>query len=421
MIDVISLPVRVGDPVFGQEEFEALPAGATFYLASGVLPGVDGCGTLTKTTQGVFDTHGYNYRSSQDLTSRLLSSPWDFRLASIPGVEPPARTFDQYRFFWWDTVQFGSEYASGTGRREIERALTEFDISPVRLPFGTGQRIVSRNVRDLLPEGSTILVGRPSNWPGFGLFERGRARWNRLLGGGNDVPPDRCPVVVDRVSGERVEPDWLTASPTEEDAARIAVFKAKAWRLALVAKNRNGWCSTLENIMAQAGIDSSCLAHPAAHGVVNSAVGTPVTLDEMAALPIGTVLRWVHSGGGDRWAYYERVNNAGNTAGTRLLFGHREDGMPLRQYARNATIVGEVVGGRTEARVNFRDRGRYLPVGTLLLQSGSYFVKGPDGRYSRTSGGAAPREGTYNESAFGSDTDSALVVWFPGSPLTRPI
>jgi hypothetical protein len=166
-------------------------------------------------------------------------------------------TVERYRFRYLDTIRWGQE-RNGIAVHVLNSFVTDVGLSDLDgsvVEWAPGMVLRSNWNTNRLPSESLVHAGDPNEWGRFGLFVKRDGIWRHVLGERSSV--DRQPVTVDQVAGSKVVPDWWTQVPTAEDEAAIKVFKKRAYQVGMTYKSNQGWCSTYEDVVLQAGIDWS--------------------------------------------------------------------------------------------------------------------------------------------------------------------
>lgn len=206
--------------------------------------------------------------------------------------------------------------------------------------------------REDLPVGTLAAHGDPSNFRSLCVWSWTGDRWEPLLGD------------YSYREGARIEEGSGEVAYQEGDEEKILAFKAEAWRTGLIAKRRHDWCGSFESVMNQFGINASALA-AIRHGDI--AVGSAVTPEQAATLPLGSVLE-------TDGEFFYRTDDVSNIAGTRRLV---TDSTRQRNY-RPSMTVRHIGQPPTPIEVTLNSEQR-LPAGSLLRISGSPYTVCSDG------------------------------------------
>lgn len=355
------------------DDYDRLPVGAVIAPRSSRRK----ADQFTKTVEGWRSERYQNIYQVSDLDLGGYN-----KVVSMPEVGAQLESLVQWQFRFYDNALQSAEQA-GVHREVVTRACDELGIGDETFPIGAGVTMKSEYQKSRVPEGALVVRGEPEHLTTFGLFAKRNGRWTTVLGG--SAGHSGYPVTV--VSGAVVP--WATTPGTADEQEALRAFKAQAWKVGWKVKTNHRWCESYEAYMARIGLDESALRGVAYGGI---SVGDKVNRSQAAILPAGSVLRWVHSADPDTFTWFIRDDAITTlTSRTRVLFGHRSDGTPLR----NAASVMEVLGINTDGDLNipidnFVERvAGHLPVGTVLLALGTEYVVCAD---HRVASGRSPRE-----------------------------
>jgi hypothetical protein len=94
------------------------------------------------------------------------------------------------------------------------------------------------------------VIGEPNHWPTYGEFTINRRSW--VVQSGSWLGD--YGIVGRVVEHDATTPDYLTRTPTAQDAEKILALKVRAWNLGTRAKSDHGWCSMFEQTMRGVGL-----------------------------------------------------------------------------------------------------------------------------------------------------------------------
>ncbi len=291
-------------------------------------------------------------------------------------ITPPSLKKYQWKFrehALRAAVDNGVSYSAS--RHTIER----MGVKAEDFPIGAGVIVKNPETMTGLPEGTIVFTGNPETpMTGYGVWQRQRGTWVRLLGGNDSYPERQRAIVVHSINGDRTVPEWWGTPGTEEDVAEINKFKAVAWRHGWTLKREQSWCGTYESIMAQFGL-TAAVTQVSAGGLL---VGQHVSPDQAKSLPVGTLLSWVSTNGTAERALYVRTTGADNVAGTVRVGGENE--RSARNYRSSMTIVAIPSSDfrNRPAMLPSSEWWRFIPVGTIFcpIDDPSEYRIFPEGR-----------------------------------------
>jgi len=363
MTSTITCPYPVGTSLDEREQMTSLPIGA-------VIKERNGSNRWQVTAPGVFN----RLRGGELLNT--VYREYDFSLGyneieSLPDgcviQPPPLPTLKQFQWGFRQGSLFGA-YSNSIRREYAEAVLTRLHIGPDAFEVGPQVLIKDPPTVTELPPGTVLFTGQPDFPASFGVFTVSKSRevvpvLGKIKTHGN------YPLVIEQIPGGPTEPpDWWQAVGTEEDTEQIAEFKARAWRLGGAAKKRHSWCSTYESVMQGLGVTAESLRGVKSNGY---GVGDRIsTRAHIAALPVGSVIKWTHEEHSDWFCYYVRTADATNECMTRRAFGYRGDGVRLGQQASGTLMaigldgVGEFTDPLRVSLTIEPHFGGVLPAGT---------------------------------------------------------
>jgi hypothetical protein len=319
-------------------------------------------------------------------------------------------TLDRFRFKYRQHVL---KACNARNIRDINPALAELGVSEAAFPLGVGAQIGCDEDRRRLTEESVIQIGNPESWFS-GLYRLTRNGWVRLIGGLPDNPPIQRLWTVIKVGGEEVHQHWIDRPPEPGEEDRILNFKAQAWEVGWKHKSRRGWCSDYDAIVNRVGVSVEALTLAQKRGIYIPVSGRGVRIDvtQQQARPIGTVFRWIHRNDPRRWAWYIRVDNSSNAAGTVRLFDSGQLDLRSGNYAESAEMMGQPTGdGVLDIQMDFaqmREVWDHLPAGTEFTYSGTSYVMCADHRSTDSARrgvrrGVLPTTGNYGLADYGAN------------------
>lgn len=399
-------PFPVGHPLQSVEEFDQ--------LLIGTIVGPNEDERYRKRADGwwrVSNTTNEDQSLQVDAPERGFSMGGYNRVLSLPEPAGHPTTFESVNQFMWKFRQHTIAAAANHlgDPRMATRVLDRLGITGDNFPIGTGVPIANDYDRDQLPEGTVIYKGNPKQVRSFGAFVKRGDHWRHLLGDAIHLA-SADQTFVDTLAGAVVEVDWNKPA-AEPDVDAINRFKGLAWREGYREKTSQSWCSTFESVMSRIGIDASYERHL----LVTSdglRCGSPVTVEQVRALPVGSVVKWADPEG-ERWVYFMRTEAATNRAGTRRIFGYSPEGVPTPSGHYSSTgMMLEWCPDFGDMRVTMprvTDLFEKMPLGTRWFQAGTNYVLCED-RLGlpwdlRT---AIPTAGRHQQSAF----NQPLIVTF---------
>jgi hypothetical protein len=356
--DIAVVPPPVGEGINSHEQFEAMPIGTT------VAPINSPNEVYTKFEDGWSLNGGRRSGAVNTFSLNGFNAVVSYPAGYTP-TRAPLPTLRQFQWRFRDSVTARAEM-HGVDYRTVRQAMADMGVTG-EFPAGVGMKVTSVESRTALPDGSVVLYGDPAQGDAsYGMWVKRGGRFEHLLGGVRNLPRER-PVIVHNVGGEEVQQDWLAETGDEEADRAIRAFKAVAWRVGAKVRAHHQWCSTFDSIMNQAGVSSSDLQNSVqVNGVY---VGDQVDPLHCADLPLGTILRWRHSDHPTtRVIWFERVDGATNAAGTRRIFGYRDDAVRQGGYADRMQVMYLPNAEFPEPNldVDLSTALPHLPVGTVL-------------------------------------------------------
>lgn len=347
----------------------------------------------------------------------FANNPGYYWLLASPG-EPPL-SLPRYKFAVREVIVVGARNM-GVGDRELDEAIRELGLEAENFPLGDGVRIA--NSRDLarVPNGSLLQSGHPDLFDHFGIFHVLGSAMQPVLGGRTTYDQHEQFRILRYGPGGSATPDWWAQAADELDVEAVRRFRARVWRVAAAAKERHDWCSQLETTFLSIGVSLNDLMVQSYGGIH---VGSFVDATQARGLPIGTILRWRHSGYPFTRVCWLSVNAEHQT---RILFGYRDDEGALRHYYDRMEVMAfPLARGHYELDVDFQRAFSHLPPGTVFKQMGpgTKYVMGTNQlAIEVTRGGDAgtpPGPGRMRSQDFGGG-NAWFVCRFPGVP-TRPV
>lgn len=343
-------------------------------------------------------------------------SPHDFqphqcRVESIPEgytyAPRPEETVHQYMWRFRQHALRGA-VQNGVSYDASERALRDMGAGAEHFPLGKGVRMLNPQDMRSLPTDTLVYLGSPAFYGGFMVWQKRGNSWHRVLGEGGRSPEEgRGGCTILTLGNSDATPAWVTASPSEGEAGRIAEFKATAWRRGWELKREQSWCGTYENVMRQFGLTRDAIRH--AGGL---RIGDRVPPETAANLPPFTLLTWQSQDHPDRSAIYVRSDASTNMARTLLVRGFGDSGS--RAYRSSMVIAALPAGteefedgGHRDSRVVIHDVSLMdkMPPGTefKVTHNGNWYMTCQDGKITdlHTRGQAPPASGRWTGQDFG--------------------
>lgn len=235
-------------------------------------------------------------------------------LRSGSEVTIPSETARQFYWRLRDSA-LGAAERSGVRISAVQDMCRDFGADePLLVPGGV---VSSKTDLKLLPRGSVVYLGHPDRPDVLNVWEvNDQGGTTTVLG--TDYLHSGTPVTIHSIPG--VEP-VVDTDPvlTPEQWARIAL---RAWRVGKNYQANQGWCSVFDYMLTSLGITEATVA-PASE----SKAGPGEVVDRICAaqMPEGTLL-WHQWRGSLRFAVYQRVAGARNSAGTKRVCGWDDDG-----------------------------------------------------------------------------------------------
>lgn len=353
---------EVGTIIRETAGYEAMPVGATFITPAGTV--------WTKIDDARFES-GSTGRSKSIRTI----SVGRHKIHSYPGESGPAFSMEgeagegvespltpemlaqfKQRF---ETVAWGSALNAGVETNSIPGAMERLEVPDSTQDIRPGMALWAgdRRLQDALPNGTMLMRGTsysPTVW------EMRSGSIVRMVGTADFL----ALVTIASIPGvESI--DWGT--PDADEVQRVHRFKRQAYDLGLAIKRRHSWCGEYERSMLRVGISEQAVAN----------VPTPLSVEEVAALPSGTVLRLATT---DQSLLVIRDDAMTNPARTRRLAGTVEG--DWTRYG--LIIVHDVTATRLAIPCASFAEMDSMPVGTRLLYSGDprWATKDAEGRWT---------------------------------------
>jgi hypothetical protein len=273
----------------------------------------------------------------------------------------------QWQFRFRDNA-IASADSAGVSRSTVFQATNELGLTDDLFPMGQGVKVSNEYDKGRLPVGTQVMVGHPDRVTTFGLFVLARGGgWQHLLGEVHNQQGH----TVEVLTGDPVE--WAVTPGTEAEQEALANFKARAWRVGWKVKLSHRWCESYEGYMAKIGLNEDVLRN-VKHGGLT--IGERTNPRGSAALPAGSILRWVSRSDPANFTWYIRDDSMNNEARTRAIFGHRRDGSGLRNSGSTMEVMWIANDeGVMALRVDgLSDLIEHLPVGTRFAAGGSQYV-----------------------------------------------
>lgn len=314
---------RPGDLVFLKSDIDLLPDGSTL---------IHGGDTLTK-------TDGAWFSGSHPLSSFSPSAHGETAIKSLPSDwEYPHDTLEQYQ---WKVNDVARAAAARHGVSGVPETMTALEVDLGKFPVGRGTRIINQSVLNdlaVLPPDSLVSCGHPDA-DDFTLWRRERHSWVRAYG------PMHCDitgaVIVEEVGGVEYGFEWADAVGDSSADPAVDQFKVKMWKTGQESAGRYSWCGVFRQVMSYLGVDANIVREIELSPL--SARGQRVTPQQAAAMPLGTLFRYVRSNGNTIWC--QRVSDAGNSSGTRRILAFDQNFEPVHNggnYASNMSLLGRV-------------------------------------------------------------------------------
>lgn len=280
---VESLPPKPGDVLSTEAELNALPLGTRVRKRGSHTRWV-------RTAEGFLSQGGLHRRAESMLNRRVVT------VVSVPDggegevvtvvpddtsleVQPSRITLGVFKQRFHTSV-YGAAQGSGVSTHPLDTAMPLLEVEEVSPYVGMYVNQHDHRLLANLPNGTLLQVGEDKSvWETYGLYGMHHGSTLMLLGGA-DWSHTLARIVHMPDAGD--PPEWVTAEATAEDADAIREFQRKAWSLGLEAKEQYDWCSEYERAMQRCGIGPW----------VEDTVQT-VNADEAAALPEGSILRYV--------------------------------------------------------------------------------------------------------------------------------
>ena len=209
--------------------------------------------------------------------------------------------------------------------------------------FRLGEVISNHHDMTYLPDKSVLYCGDPSKPGRFTVYRMRNQALQPVLGMMANRQPG-SPVVLYEAKGIDAAPSEVTPA----DKVEVARLALKAWRIGKRYKARQNWCGVFDETLSMLGIDDS-VAETA--GECGRTVGEILTKEQVAHLPVGTLLAWQFDRS-DAVAVYRRVvaESVRNVSGTRRIWG---TDAAERNNHEQMTII-QMPGDQAHWRVNGR-------------------------------------------------------------------
>jgi hypothetical protein len=251
------------------------------------------------------------------------------------------------------TVAMGGQQTNGVNFNTVQAALKKLGIESLETGEGAYVAFGDKRLVGEMPP-NTLLTTRtaPSDADHI-VFRVSEAHELQFLMGYERYDQYTILKVLTHPEGEKAS--WLS-SDSEPDAEELLKFKKKAWQITREVKGQTGWCGVLEDIVKRAGVTAEV-----------ESVELPskaLKAEEVAALPVGTVLRYASLGSSSS-VLYVRDDSADNPAKTRKI-GGTMDG----SWVQSGAIVVREHGNPMRITVHSREEMGSMPTGTVVCDSG---------------------------------------------------
>ena len=240
-------------------------------------------------------------------------------------------------------AQFKRRFATHviTGARNARVSLGPVYEALAKLGVEAGGRAVVGhpvNRSTPVPDGTVAVYGDPSH-PDFSVFTYNQGQWRGVLGKYTHIDDVGSATVV--TVGKSVDAE--DPEPTDHEDALIAEFKAKVWAEGWAVKQRVGWCSTFETVMAGIGITGGAVG-PDLSGYPSCGPG------DRRGMGAGALIVRVE---GNDWAMFTRSEGWQRVAGADLRLrsqafvlhdGNGGMAVPVTRWLADAVPVGSTMG-----------------------------------------------------------------------------
>lgn len=251
------------------------------------------------------------------------------------------------------TVALGGQQINGVNYSTVANALEKIKIAPDRTPDGEGapvcmadQRLINR-----LPDHTLLVTRTDPDDEKHSVFQKTPGGLSLLMGS-TDYDHYTLLRIMSRPDGVKVE--W-SGSESEPQYEAILKFKKSAWKVTRNVKSSTGWCGVLEDVVKRAGVTAD----------IESMDSVPLTAEQIAELPEGTVLKYA-AAGQSRSVLYVRDDSADNPAKTRRIGGSLPG-----SWLRSGAWVARRAEAEVSIQVHSRDEMASMPIGTVI-GDGSY-------------------------------------------------
>ena len=297
------------------------------------------------------------------------------------GTEPEPETVPQFKQRF-ATTALGGAVENSVDRGPVRTALRRLHIDEAdRYTLRLGMHVHTRDDETVsaIPTGTLLVCGDSALTPeASGLWAKTHHGVAGLLGSVLGHETRRVLRVLSFPDGTEVH-DW----PDEEDGLTLSAYKVRCWKAGMVTKGETGWCAQVEEVMKRCGLH---------HTLTETDGPGAVTRQEARDLRVGTIL----SNGDDLFLRVDdhepgrRFNATSRTIGlTRPAVRAAADRMNVEHVG-----AGSVPGpGEVSIVVRSADQMDQMPVGTVIGEYTSWWIKGDDGLWHtcRDAAGGNPR------------------------------
>ena len=253
------------------------------------------------------------------------------------------------------TVAWGSQQAHGVSSSTVKNALDQLGIPEFEVGEGAYVSVGDNQLIAKLPV-NTLLTTRtePTDRSHIVFRVDGSRRLQFLMG---DIHYDTYTVLKVVAHPEGLKASWIGSESEPEAAAEALLkFKKKAWKITRDVKASTGWCGVLEDTVKRAGVTSEV-----------ERIEIPskaLTAEDVAALPVGTILRYGVLGSNSS-VLYVRDDAADNPAKTRKIGGVLDG-----SWVKKGAVVVAQPEDTMNIQVYSRDEMGSMPLGTVVTDNG---------------------------------------------------
>lgn len=353
---------EIGSTITTVAQVEVLPVGTVIDR-----PNADG-NMLIRTLTGWISSGG-----DVILDQHIALNRYTLIKVGTPTEDTATRFLQRFR-----TVAIGAAFRHNVRVEPVRQAIEALRIPNIDLCVGAVLHPRDVDQMDSIPAGVVGAVGDPDHWSHYGIWHHtGAGRWAWLTGGLTTLYE---PMTIISWPGQTEPAEWVTADATEEDQTAIASFKVRMWDLGLKAKSVQQWCGAYENTMMSLGIDSRV-------GMVPTPLADPKTWDQVMALSDGAIIRVT----GEHTTADHFI--ARKQGGEFVRISGPREFVPQD----NVEVLWDGVGQSNRIPVTEASVIAALPVGSMIEQSGTRYVKQMSLLWDRETGG-----GGHADTAFGS-------------------